>query len=373
MPAVFKLPSLQEEIANMRLEDEIEIIKTEITTLFSQGTQEMREDSALIARMDACIKVLEHAAQNLKYRRALKTVSENLKKANTGTEARNETDRILANARKTIDTATNDIKKQANRIELKMALIEGYIIVNKLREYFYEPIEYKIISIGQASGTNVLLEANPTMAELLSNVQLENSMRGGIALKITETSAQFNATIRNLDQANKRSAMANTILSQMKQVQLNPNEQNLWDAFIELKERLSDIDGARINFGNITESFISHLTESEQITVDYVYDLLQKGRNNLAYYLGGDVGDYQVKALSAYGKTGRADVATLSNVLNPLRELRMLLTKSGDITESVKQFFTPGVGQGDRNFSVEAENAIRKEIEGVLRKHGITQ
>jgi hypothetical protein len=59
------------------------------------------------------------------------------------------------------------------------------------------------------------------------------------------------------------------------------------------------------------------------------YALLEKGRNNLAYYLGGDITDngvdYQVKTLSAYGKVGRFDVATLSNVITPLKQILSLM------------------------------------------------
>jgi hypothetical protein len=52
---------------------------------------------------------------------------------------------------------------------------------------------------------------------------------------------------------------------------------------------------------------------------------LEKGRNNLAYYLGSDVDIYQIKALATMGGRGRADAATLTNVLNPLKEIRDIM------------------------------------------------
>jgi hypothetical protein len=61
------------------------------------------------------------------------------------------------------------------------------------------------------------------------------------------------------------------------------------------------------------------------------YNMLEKGRNNLAYYKGGDV-EYldsngkiiseQIKSLTSFTSTSRFDVATLSNVLTPLTHLQ---------------------------------------------------
>jgi hypothetical protein len=53
-----------------------------------------------------------------------------------------------------------------------------------------------------------------------------------------------------------------------------------------------------------------------------------------------------VKALSTYGSRGRADIATLTNVLNPLREIRNFLTTltTGALYEALKNFFTPKEG-----------------------------
>jgi hypothetical protein len=66
----------------------------------------------------------------------------------------------------------------------------------------------------------------------------------------------------------------------------------MWETFVQVKEALEDIDGARTNFGQLGESFIDYYyngTDENMDTLNNIYSLLEKGRNNLAYYLGPDV------------------------------------------------------------------------------------
>jgi hypothetical protein len=111
----------------------------------------------------------------------------------------------------------------------------------------------------------------------------------------------------------------------------------MWDLMHRIQDALNTIEGAYTNYGQLAESFMEYYftpPDDFEDTVEYIYNLLEKGRNNLAYYLGADInagsaGLWQIKALSTYGSRGRADVATLTNVLTPLKAIQAMLANIG--------------------------------------------
>ena len=367
------------ELKNLDFSSEVSNIKDEIKAFFSSETAEEMKQSDLYSRISQIISMLNDAENNLKARREIKKLQAAAKELKiqlggyhegTGTENLEETKAALELANQQLEQAKADLKVKVVNAQLKLALMEGYSTVNLMRAYFFGEIEYKILSIGKYSGEDVILEAHPTLEDLYKSVTLENSARGGIGLKITETAKQFERSMKILENSESQLTMANSVLNQMSRVQLNERDRNMWKVFVDLKERLDGIKGARVNFGNMAESFVTYQLEDIEMTVDNVYELLEKGRNNLAYYLGADVDNFQVKALTTYGKTGRADIATLSNVINPLKELADIIlhgVNPAEVKQTIEEFFTPHDGQGDRPFKDEVSEKVRKEIEGALK------
>ena len=367
------------ELKNLDFGSEVSNIKDEIKAFFSSETAEEMKQSDLYSRISQIISMLNDAENNLKARREIKKLQAAAKELKiqlggyhegTGTENLEETKAALELANQQLEQAKADLKVKVVNAQLKLALMEGYSTVNLMRAYFFGEIEYKILSIGKYSGEDVILEAHPTLEDLYKSVTLENSARGGIGLKITETAAQFERSMKMLENSESQLTMANSVLNQMSRVQLNEQDRNMWKVFVDLKERLDGIEGARVNFGNMAESFVTYQLEDIEMTVDNIYELLEKGRNNLAYYLGADVGNFQVKALTTYGKTGRADIATLSNVINPLKELADIIlhgANPAEVKQTIEEFFTPHDGQGDRPFKDEVSEKVRKEVEGALK------
>ena len=250
--------------------------------------------------------------------------------------------------------------------------MEGYTIVTLLREKIIgEKIDYKIMATGvDGSGQEVLLESNPTLAEVLMASKLDPT---SMSVRLTVTQHQFQKMLIDLDQSESVRSLRNSVLQKMKRVQLDNEQAKMWDTFVAVRESLETIDGARTNFGQLTESFVEYLESDEEVinTLDTIYSLLEKGRNNLAYYLGADVNAsslWQVKALSVHGSTGRADVATLTNVLNPLKEISSFLGRltGGALLLALQGFFTPGEGQGDRPFDEKVGQKVREQIATVL-------
>ena len=368
-----------EELKDLDFGSEVSNIKDEIKDFFSSKTAEEMKQSDLYSRISQIISMLKVADNKLKARRDIKKLQAAAKELKiqlggchegTGTENLEETKAALELANEQLEKAKADLKLKVIDAQLKLALMEGYSTVNLMRAYFFGEIEYKILSIGKYSGEDVILEAHPTLEDLYKSVTLENSLRGGIKLKITETARQFERSVKILENSESQLTMANSVLNQMSIVQLNEKERNMWKIFVDLKERLDGIKGARLNFGNMGESFVTYQLEDIEITVDNIYELLEKGRNNLAYYLGADVDNFQVKTLSTYGKIGRADIATLSNVINPLQELADIILKGAnpaEVKQTIEEFFTPHNGEGDRPFKDEVSEKVRKEIAGALK------
>lgn len=364
------------DIKNLDFNTEVTAIESEISSFFQTGTAIEMQQSELYNRIDTAIQVLTVADNNVKAKNALKAARKDLSAqlkikmngyhVDSGTVNIEETEQAIDLAHQQIAQAKKDIIEGYTNQQLKLALMEGYATVNLMRAYFFGEIEYKILTIGEYSGQDVILEAHPTLADLFKSASFDP---GSGVLKITETKKQFEKIMQQLEDDEKKLKMANPVLSQMEQVQLSTQDRNMWKMFVDLKTRLESIQGAALNYGNMAESFVTYQLEDLAMTVDNVYDLLEKGRNNLAYYLGADVGNYQVKALSTYGKVGRADIATLSNVINPLKELRTIITNGSSpsqIAEKIKEFFTAKEGQGDRPFSEAVGVKVRQEVEGAV-------
>jgi hypothetical protein len=67
------------------------------------------------------------------------------------------------------------------------------------------------------------------------------------------------------------------------------------------------------------------------------------------------------------GGRGRADVATLTNVLNPLKEIKKIILKIGsNFKEGLANFFSPKEGQGNIPFKKELEKEIKENIKQAL-------
>ena len=372
-------PSLKSDIEKLDVEQEIGAIEQEIVDLFNQNTYSEIQDKALVKRITACIAQLEGLAQM--YRNEQSQNSDVL----SFLASQNDTDldgaaAAVQEAQKLIFSSMSDMSKKKLRIQLRNCLIEGYAIINLVRAKFFGEIEYKVMAVGQYADQDVILEANPSLIKILEAAHFDST---SMSLTIRQSQRTFSRYASQLSDVESEIDELNTVLGAMKKVQLSPDEQDAWAAFQRIQAELNFLKsqnpdlGVAVNYGNLTETFLQYQIEGKKLDVETAYALLEKGRNNLAYYLGGDITDngvdYQVKTLSAYGKAGRFDVATLSNVITPLKQLlSLLLTSPADLENSVKEFFTPGAGQGDRPFKQEAAEAVKKAIDKVLQEMGFT-
>lgn len=375
----FVLPIDKEQINALDLRQEADSIQEELLDLLTEETYALisKEAPDLIRRIDACIFALENKSRMITMSRA-KKLERQARKELDREGAKDEAYEAIRRAQDAYNMAHEALEAEINNFQLKAALQEGYIIINKIRELFFDEIQYKIMAVGKdKSGQNVLFESNPDMIELLENTVVDSSG----ALKITANLKQFQKIIEASENADKELKMANTVLNQMQKVQMmRPGDQPLLDLFTHLKVALdaANIKGGKLNYGQVTEAYLEQFFNGDVITsVENVYDLLEKGMNNLEYYFGGDIQtagiDYQVKTLSFYGSTGRADAATLSNVLHPLRELREILTSGSNpqvIKESLKNFFVAEEGRGDRKFNAAVQDDIKDVIKKAMQEIG---
>jgi hypothetical protein len=169
----------------------------------------------------------------------------------------------------------------------------------------------------------------------------------------------------------------------MQQVILSSEEHNMLKKFVAVKRSLARVKGAKMNYGQIIEGYEQYLLNYSSMALEDaagIYDLLVKGRNNLAYYLGGDIEVketieeenffryYQLKVLSSFGEQkygGRADIANYSNVLNPLYSIKDFLErmqKGEDVKEAFVKYFIAEEGQGNRPFKEKLEKRIKRII-----------
>ena len=377
--------NLLSEVAKMGQGITVESIQAEIDALTELIDKAVGEESSKLEfdvqplkdRVDKCIFILEQAKLELAARQTVKTKKNLLASLNKNppdnyVETLQEAKDSLKIAQDALDEIKQQVRENASRQDIRWAIMEGYTIVTLLREKIIgEKIDYKIMATGvDGSGQEVLLESNPTLAEVLMASKLDPT---SMSVRLTVTQHQFQKMLIDLDQSESVRSLRNSVLQKMKRVQLDNEQAKMWDTFVAVRESLETIDGARTNFGQLTESFVEYLESDEEVinTLDTIYSLLEKGRNNLAYYLGADVNAsslWQVKALSVHGSTGRADVATLTNVLNPLKEISSFLGRltGGALLLALQGFFTPGEGQGDRPFDEKVGQKVREQIATVL-------
>lgn len=355
-----------------------------INELLSQGIKEeagkVQIDSekllGLKTRIDYCITVLQKANEQLKASSAVRAARRKLKRAQESFEKEDivkQAQEKLDKAEKALEDVKNRVAAEVTNKDIRWAISEGYAVVTLLREYITkEKIDYKIMAVGEDGGQQVILESNPSLAEVLSSSSLDTS---SMSVRLVATQDQFKNILRNLDEKEKKSKIQNSVLAKMVQSQFNEDQMEKWSFISQFKEQSDNI----LNYGNLMESFIDYL-EDDNIDktlqdVNYIYELLQQGRNNLAYYKGPDVkarsGElWQVKTLSFYESIGRADIATLRNVLNPLIKIREILKDdlSGPkLKKALENYFTPKKGEGERSLSNKTGEFLRGVIEKALK------
>lgn len=376
------------EVASLSKSITVEGIQAEIDALTAlidsavgdeSGKVNFEDIKVLKDRVDKCIATLKLAQTELVAKaqvRAKTTALADLIKDNPDrSEAISEAKNALKIAEQALSQTKAEIADQATRRDIRLAIMEGYAIVTLLREKITgEVIDYKIMSMGvDGQGQQVLLEAHPTLAEVLSSASLDSR---SFSLRITMTQHQFKKALADLDKGEQVTSLRNSVLKKMTRVQLTDEQANMWETFVQVKEALQDIEGARTNFGQIGESFMEYYYNGMDAPtmLDSIYTLLEKGRNNLAYYLGPDVTGggqlWQVKALSTYSSTGRADIATLTNVLNPLKTISEYLANAvtKDIRIALNEFFrATKEGQGDRSFNEKVGENVREAISTTLQ------
>lgn len=384
------------------LQDEIDTITKEIKELIGEESQAQQSviDKNLLRRVDECIATLAAVEGYMKSKNQIKqsilfqgeeainlSRKENKRKMKEAfTQADDATKKAI---KKALHEAKQEIYKQHSEEKIKAAIREGYMIITLLRENITnQEIQYKIIAAGQIGngGDPILYESHPNLAEVLKFAKFDST---SFSLRLDMTKKQFQklASTETQNKSSNLSKLKNSLLNDMQRVSLKGVEQqNMLKKFIAIKRDLSTISGAMINYGQLIESYEEYLLNQSSISVDDVYgiyNLLEKGINNLAYYLGGDIEKneiidgkeittyYQVKVLSAFSDQrhgGRVDIARYSNVLNPLRQIRndlALLTDGKEIRKAFENFFTVDSrsGQGDRKFNEKLEDVIVGTIE----------
>lgn len=358
------------------IEKEIGVISKEINKLLAQKTTEktLTTTSSFFVRLNGVIATL----QGLATKEYLKDPDFKKKSKNYKPDLVND----VKTAQRALKKSKIDLLTLDNNHTIKTALMEGYIIVNLLREAIIEKhIDYKVLTIGKGTeGKPVLFEAHPTMAEVLSASNYDN-----LLLKVNITQTHFQKLLSDQTLQGSKTNGLTSILSQMTQVQLNSAQTEMLENLLNTQEALLSVEGAGLNKGHIGESFIDYLLNSgmgHEKDLDYIYSLLEKGKNNLAYYKGPDVETadklFQVKTLSVYGSSqkegasGRFDVAKLSNVLTPLLQIQGILMEMAAKNEVIDpdklaaQVFIGAEGEGDRPFQKDiteiVQNVIKKEF-----------
>lgn len=357
----------------INLQDEVDTINKEIESLLS-GKQVSIKNSKIVKRINVCIRILKEASKVLKaqenFKRKQQQYKESLdKKYDKALQKKITQD--FQKAGKALNKTKQSVSEKYNRKEIRLAIAEGYIIVTQIREQLNEPIDYKIMSIGYDGEKAVLFESQPTLAQVLSATRFDSS---SFALKLEMTSSQFDKILKISENTDKISKVKNSVLAQMKRVILTTEQENMWNVFLEIKKSLDNVQGAMLNYGQLVESFEEYLIcskEDPQLEeIDYIYSLLEKGRNNLAYYLGADVDKYQIKTLSTLGSKGRADVALLTNVLNPLNQIKKKIVEFNTNPDLLKNYFQKtSKTQGDRPFEKKLESGIKEEIRKVAQNN----
>lgn len=355
----------------------------------NQGQLNITEIKQLI---DKCILVLDSAEKYMsEYRQDNATKQSALEKMYNA-QLNSYDQATLLNA---FNSDKQNISEQALKMKTMEALKEGYALISELSALIMNrPIEYTILTSGRVSGEHVLGQSTLTLDQLLDESSLEFSKAGGIGLKVTATKKNIESALRSLKLEQQMDQRLNnrSVFSNMKLMQLNDNQKNTWSDLVEIGENASAkvlndkgnwVRSTKygLNFGVISESFMELYrnkitpTRGYNLIHSFYYNLLEKGRNNLAYYKGPDVSyiddfgnrkNEQIKSLTAYTGKGRFDIATLSNVLFPLRKLQSIFSDSTimeeQLTEKLQQEFTAKSGEGDRPWN----QTVSEEVHGFL-------
>lgn len=299
------------------------------------------------------------------------------------------------------------------------ALKNGLIIIDNLQRQAGKGVDYKIVIAGKQ-----LYEANIPLEEILKEVKTTfRDKDGGFSLKLTYTKQQMQNAIKMI-QEDQASSIQDNVLSKMKAVQITDEKvQKVWDVlrssknrlsriskkkrllmaydqdeefwskdFIKLvngknqkeftafvkgltKAQLSDIkmSSHKINEGQLIEAFYEYaLNQSEYMDYDVYKDselyvnLFEKSKNVLGHQYGGDAGNYQIKALNANSQQAIATIATISNVLRPLKDIQESLTTfEGDIAGALEQAFT-SKGGTDRGFKEDSKQVVIDQVKKAL-------
>lgn len=271
------------------------------------------------------------------------------------------------------------------------SLMEGYALVTKLREAVTgETIQYNVL-LGHSNAK--VASATLNLEQMLSSANLDFGTTG-IGLSIRTTEKQITNLMKKLNNPNSdlSKIYSKSVFQQMKEVQLNATDKQVWNNLMNMTDAASGKTHG-INYGNAIESFMEYYRNKDTYVNQGIfkqgskkgiyYNLLEKGRNNLAYYYGGDINynvngqkySEQIKGMTSYTKRSRIDVATLSNVLTPLKMIRSTMenfsTFGPDILEQqLKEQFTATEGQGDRLFQDEVKQSVESMLDNIFGSQG---
>lgn len=360
--------------SKLNVDQEVKNITEEVAKSLGQNSYSF--DNNLKVRIETVINVLNEAKIEYQAKQQLIQLKKN--NVDNASDMWKNAEQALADARQ------NLIDKEYTRNRIASALRQGYIIIVQLREQITgEKIRYEVIATGNdVNGNPVLLHGDPSLADILraSNLDTRN-----FALRVTMTEKQFNTVLKSLEAKGTADDLKNSVLNKMAKMQVNAEQQVMWSRLSESKQQLED--KVHLNYGQISEAFVKYLnTDNFNIdNIDQVYSLLEKSTNVLKYYKGPDVVGksengsqdlMQVKALSLLGKSnesksaiGRFDVATLTNVLNPLTEIRNMMDKiESTYSQDLENYFKASENEGDRKFKPELERTIKSTLQDVVKK-----
>lgn len=270
------------------------------------------------------------------------------------------------------------------------SLMEGYALVTKLREVVTgESIKYNIIL---GSNNTQVASATLNLEQMLSSANLDFGVTG-IGLSIRTTEKQITNLMKRLNDPNSNlsKSYSKSVFQKMKNVQLNATDKQVWNNLMNMVD--TDVRKHGINYGNAIESFMEYYRNKDIYVNQGIfkqnskksiyYNLLEKGRNNLAYYYGGDITynqngqlySEQIKGMTSYTKRSRIDVATLSNVLTPLKMIRSTMENFAVfgpevLEQQLKEQFTATEGQGDRPFQNEIKQSVESMLDGIFGPQG---
>lgn len=361
----------------------VQSILKEVNALTAKNQPLPIED--IIALIDQCVFTLESANKYMKQYSKLEDKQTALMQMKIA-QLQN------GNYSDVLKTQLNDISEQKLKQDTTEALIKGYTLVTKLAELVTNrSLNYTIVIAGSKGQSSTLASSTLTLEELLSDASLDFGKQGiGLSIRSSQKTIQNALAALNANGTTGNRYKTN-VLSKMKSIQLTNQQSSLWedlkmigDAAVVETDQGKHKTKYGINYGTVIESFMDVYRNGyngvssgyNKIHSSY-YTMLEKGRNNLAYYKGGDV-EYidsngkkiseQIKSLTSFTSKSRFDVATLSNVLTPLTNLQTIFTNyqsnpnESVLMEALNKEFTANPGEGDRRW----DDAISSEVHKFL-------